>query len=144
MRYASTFARLVVAGAIAVLAATAAAAQQPAKAKAGKDSAKKETAAALKAQAKVSEDSARKLAMAVVPNGTIKESELEREKGKLIYSFDITIPGKEGIEEVNIDAITGKLVGREHESEATEKKEARKEGKEGARKEARKDSTKKP
>ena len=44
------------------------------------------------------------------PNGTIKESELEKEHGKLIWSFDIATPGTTDITEVNVDAITGKVV----------------------------------
>jgi hypothetical protein len=31
---------------------------------------------------------------------------LEREHGKLIYSFDIRVPGKPGIEEVQVSAIS--------------------------------------
>jgi hypothetical protein len=46
------------------------------------------------------------------------------EKGKLQYSYDIKIPGKSGIEEVNVSAVDGSVLGVEHESPATEKKEA--------------------
>ena len=80
----------------------------------------------LASQAKISLDSARVLALAVVPTGTVKSSELEREHGKLIYSFDITVPNKTGVEEVNISAINGKLVAHKHESPKAEKKEAAK------------------
>jgi uncharacterized membrane protein YkoI len=59
---------------------------------------KEESQATLQAEAKVTEAAARTTALAQVPNGTVKSSELEREKGKLIYSFDITVPGKTGIE----------------------------------------------
>ena len=68
--------------------------------------------------------------MKEVPNGTVKSSELEREHGKLIYSFDITVPGKTGIDEVNVNAIDGSVVAKAHESPKTEKKEAAKEAKE--------------
>jgi uncharacterized membrane protein YkoI len=80
--------------------------------------------AALKARAKVSGDSAMKIARAQVPNGRIRSGELEEEKGKLIYSFDIKVAGKSGIEEVNVDALTGAVVGKEHETAADEAKEA--------------------
>jgi uncharacterized membrane protein YkoI len=91
---------------------------------------KEESQATLQKEAKVSEETARATALAQVPNGTVKSSELEREKGKLIYSFDITVPGKTGIEEVNVNAIDGSVVGKEHENAKTEKKEAAAEAKE--------------
>lgn len=91
---------------------------------------KEESQAALQKEAKISEETARATALKEVPNGAIKSSELEREKGKLIYSFDITVPGKTGIEEVNVNAIDGSVVGREHETAKMEKAEAAKEAKE--------------
>jgi len=84
----------------------------------------KETQATLQKEAKISEETARATALKQVPNGTVKSAELEREKGKLIYSFDITVPGKSGVEEVNVNAIDGTVVGQDHESAKTEKKEA--------------------
>lgn len=91
---------------------------------------KHETQAQLRHEAKISLDSARAVARATVPNGKIASSELERENGKLIYSFDMRVKGKTGIEEVNVDAKTGELVAHEHESPAAEKKEAKAEAKE--------------
>ena len=67
-------------------------------------------------RAKISPDSATKLALAAVPNGKVRSGEIEEEKGKLIYSFDITVPGKRGIEEIHIDPATGAVLGREHEN----------------------------
>ena len=43
-------------------------------------------------------------ALARVPGGTVHKGVLEEEDGKLIYSFEIKVPGKSGIEEVNVDA----------------------------------------
>src|SRR3954469_19781716 len=91
---------------------------------------KVESQATLQKEAKISEETARATALKEVPNGTVKSSELEREKGKLIYSYDITVPGKPGVEEVNVNAIDGSVVGRTRESAATEKKEAVQEAKE--------------
>jgi uncharacterized membrane protein YkoI len=91
---------------------------------------KEESQAALQKEAKISEETARATALKEVPNGTVKSSELEREHGKLIYSFDINVPGKSGIEEINVNAIDGSVVNREHESAKTEKKEAAQEAKE--------------
>jgi uncharacterized membrane protein YkoI len=79
----------------------------------------------LMAQAKVSKDDALKTALAKVPGGTVKEGELEMEKGKLIWSFGFTIPDSKDIKEVNVDAITGAVVGDvETETPESEAKEA--------------------
>jgi Predicted membrane protein len=60
-----------------------------------------------------------------VPNGSVSSEELERENGHLIYSFDVKVPGKSGIQEVNVNALSGKVLGVHHEGPAAEKKEAR-------------------
>ncbi|HEY8833527.1 MAG TPA: PepSY domain-containing protein [Gemmatimonadaceae bacterium] len=91
---------------------------------------KEESQATLMKEAKVSEATARATALAQVPNGTVKSSEIERENGKLIYSFDITVPGKAGIDEVNVNAIDGSVVARSHEGAKAEKKEKAEEAKE--------------
>jgi uncharacterized membrane protein YkoI len=91
---------------------------------------KAESQSTLKKEAKISEATARATALKEVPNGTVKSSELERENGKLIYSFDITVPGKTGIDEVNVNAIDGSVVAKQHESPKAEKKEAAQEAKE--------------
>jgi hypothetical protein len=89
--------------------------------------------AKLQAEAKVSRADAEKAALAKVPGGTIKEGELEKEKGKLIWSFDISTPGSSDIKEVQVDAISGGVVSVETESAAAEAKE-----KKGKRRERRK------
>jgi uncharacterized membrane protein YkoI len=70
---------------------------------------------------------AKQLALQQV-KGTIKSSELEKEHGKMIYSFDIR-NRKGGITEVNIDARTGKILVVEVESKTKEKAEEAKEKK---------------
>src|SRR6266478_148761 len=60
-----------------------------------------------------------KLAQQQFPAGTISEGEIEEENGKLIYSFDVLVPGKTGNDEVNIDAVTGELIAAGHEEEAS-------------------------
>jgi uncharacterized membrane protein YkoI len=96
----------------------------------GAQDAKAADEAKMKAEAKITEAAARATAQKVVPNGTVKASELEREHGKLIYTFELKIAGKSGVEEVNVDAVTGAVVAHEHESEAMVKKEAAEEAKE--------------
>lgn len=80
--------------------------------------------AKLMAQAKVSRDAAEKIALTKVPNGTIKDSELEKEHGHLQWSFDVASPGSKDITEVNIDAVTGDVISAEKESAEDAAKEA--------------------
>jgi len=77
----------------------------------------------LEAEAKVSKADAEQIALAKVPGGRIKEAELEKEKGKLIWSFDISTPDTRDITEVQVDAITGAIVAVEKETPAQQKKE---------------------
>jgi uncharacterized membrane protein YkoI len=81
---------------------------------------KKESKKALAKEAKITLKQARESALQAVP-GKIKESELEREDGKLIYSFDIKT--KDGIKEVHIDALDGKVLSTEAETAADEAQE---------------------
>lgn len=81
-------------------------------------------------------------ALAKVPGGKIQSAEIEEEDGKLIYSFDIKVAGKSGIEEVAVDAKTGTAT-VEHETPEDEAKEA-KADKEKAAKAAKPASTAKP
>jgi uncharacterized membrane protein YkoI len=67
-------------------------------------------------QATISADAAMRTALARVPGGRITEAELEQENGRLVYSFDIRVEGRPGIEEVQVDARTGEIVSVEHES----------------------------
>ena len=87
------------------------------------------------AQSRISRAEAEKIALAKAPNGTVKEGELEKEKGKLIWSFDLTTPDSKDITEVNVDAITGEVVSVEKEAA----KEHEKEKGEDAKKEKDKD-----
>jgi uncharacterized membrane protein YkoI len=82
-----------------------------------------EQQAKLAAMAKVSRAAAEQTALAKVPGGTIKDGELEKEKGKLIWSFDISIPGSADIKEVAVDAITGAVLSVETETPAQQAKE---------------------
>ncbi len=92
--------------------------------------AKPNSQAALMREAKIAKAVATKTALDQVPGGKVRSSELEREKGKLIYSFDIKVAGKSGIEEINVDAMTGAIVAHEHEGPKAEKKEAVQEARE--------------
>jgi len=80
----------------------------------------------LEARAKISKGEAERIALTKAPGGTIKEGELEKEHGKLIWSFDIATSGTKDITEVQVDAITGQIVSVENESAAQEAKEKEK------------------
>lgn len=69
----------------------------------------KETQAQLQAEAKVTEAAAQKTALSKVRSGKINSSELEREHGKLVWSFDISTVNSRNITEVQVDAKTGKI-----------------------------------
>lgn len=68
-----------------------------------------ETDAQLLKEAKVQRAQAEKTALAKVPNGKIASGEIERENGKLIWSFDIAKPRGKNITEVQVDAMTGAI-----------------------------------
>jgi uncharacterized membrane protein YkoI len=82
------------------------------------------TQAKLAAGAKISEADARATALAKVPGGTVSSAELEKEHGKLIWSFDIAKAGSKNITEVQVDATTGKIVSTRIETPEKERSEA--------------------
>jgi uncharacterized membrane protein YkoI len=82
-----------------------------------------EKQAKLERQAKISKSDAEKIALSQVANGTIKEGELEKEKGRLIWSFDIATSDSKDITEVQVDAQTGQVVAVEKETPKQEQKE---------------------
>ena len=82
------------------------------------------TGAKLMAQAKITKEQAQQAALAKVPNGMAKTGELEKEDGKLIWSFDIAVPDSKDIKEVAVDALTGSVLAVETETAADQAKEA--------------------
>jgi uncharacterized membrane protein YkoI len=86
-----------------------------------------ESQVVLKKQAKITEAQARSTALAMVINGTIKSSELEKEHGILIWSFDIATPKAQDITEVQVNAKTGKIVSTHIETSAEQAKETQSE-----------------
>jgi len=63
---------------------------------------------------KISQDAARSAALAKVPHGTVAATDLKTEHGVLVYIFDISVPGEEGLEEVQISAADGSVVSVQH------------------------------
>jgi uncharacterized membrane protein YkoI len=95
----------------------------------------KGTQAQLEAQAKITKAEAQRIALDKVPGGTIKEAGIEKEKGKLIWSFDIATPGTKDITEVNVDAMTGVVVDIAKETVAEQEKEKKDDAKVKGKKE---------
>jgi uncharacterized membrane protein YkoI len=85
---------------------------------------KREIPADLAAKASITEARAAEIALAAVPGGTIESVELEEEDGQFLYSYDIRVAGKQGIDEVHVDAMSGTILKQEHESPEDEKAEA--------------------
>ena len=68
---------------------------------------------------------AERIALARVPHGTIKSAEIENERGKLVWSFDLATPGTPDITEVLVDAKTGAIVTVNKETPAQQAAEAK-------------------
>ena len=65
-------------------------------------------------KAKISEARASEIALRQVDKGTITRTSLAKENGRLVYDFNVKRPNQPGIENVVIDANTGKLVSVKH------------------------------
>jgi regulator of RNase E activity RraB len=74
-------------------------------------------------KAKITKAQATKIALQHVKGGKITDAELEKEEGKLVWSFDIKV-GKV-IKEVWVDAQTGLVIKTEVESASKEKAESK-------------------
>lgn len=71
----------------------------------------------LASMARISKSKAEKIALGHVKGATgISSSEIEAEQGCLIWSFDVKVRGRKGIQEVNVDAGNGKVLDVHHES----------------------------
>jgi hypothetical protein len=75
-------------------------------------------------EAKITRSDAEHIALSKVPNGRVSSGELEREHGTLIWSFDIAKPGTRNINEVQVDAKTGKIVSVKTETPKDQAEEA--------------------
>jgi hypothetical protein len=79
----------------------------------------KETpASSLSGLARISRADAQTTALARINASSrqVVDGELEIERGCLVYSFDIRISGKTGVEEIRVDASTGDILSHKHES----------------------------
>lgn len=73
---------------------------------------------ALPGLAKISQDDAGRFALANVRarSKQVARGALEVEKGCLVYSFDVQVAGKKELEEILVDAGTGKIITHKHEA----------------------------
>ncbi len=83
----------------------------------------KEQEAKLEAKARITKAEAQRIALAKVPGGSIQEGGIEKEHGKVIWSFDIATPGTQDITEVAVDAMTGDVLAIDKETPSQEAKE---------------------
>ncbi len=81
----------------------------------------------LSKKAKITLEQARETALKHT-KGEVVSSELEREHGKVVYSFDIRT--SKDVTEIQVSAITGRIVRVEHEDAKKEEAEKKKEAKE--------------
>lgn len=89
----------------------------------------------LRTQAKVTQAQATATALARVPGGKVESAELEREHGKLIWSFDLVQPRVKGVTEIQVDAVSGVVVSQKQETPAQQTDETKAEASEaGGRK----------
>jgi hypothetical protein len=90
-----------------------------------------EPGASLPGLARISPEQAREAALGKIRarSKEVVSGELEVEQGCLVYSFDIRVKGKKGVEEIFVDAGDGKILSHKHESTAQEAAERAKDAK---------------
>ena len=86
----------------------------------------------LQSEVRIPKARATRIALDAAKGGTVRSTELERERGHVVWSFDIARKGESGITEVLVDAKNGDIVAKSHESPASEANEARSEKAESA------------
>lgn len=72
--------------------------------------------AELMKEAEITKAEAEKIALEKVPQGKVESAELEKEHGKLVWSFDVGVPNSKNITEIQVDAKTGKIAAVEIET----------------------------
>ena len=73
----------------------------------------------LQSQAKCSQAQAQVIALSQVPGGVVESGELEKDKGRLIWTFDISPPDTTGVVEDMFDAVTDSSAGAANPDTAT-------------------------
>jgi uncharacterized membrane protein YkoI len=65
------------------------------------------------------------VALAAVPDGTIQSAELETERGRKVWSLDVSRPRSTAVLELLVDAKTGRVVSRRTESLREQQREVK-------------------
>ena|SRR5215472_5326448 len=84
-----------------------------------------ESTAADAPEPRIDEQAARAMALAAVPNGTIQSAELETERGRRVWSIDVSRPHSAAVLEILVDAKTGRIVSKRTESQREQQREAK-------------------
>lgn len=66
--------------------------------------------ATAQASAPITYERAEATALRIVPGGEVVRSELERTGGKLVWLFDVSLPGSRNVREIQVDARNGTVV----------------------------------
>ncbi len=66
--------------------------------------------ASLHAAFPITRERAEAAALRLVPGGTVVSGDLEREKGRLVWLFDVSLPRSRNLREIHVDALTGVVV----------------------------------
>jgi uncharacterized membrane protein YkoI len=74
--------------------------------------------ASLQAQLLIPRDRAETAALRLVPGGEIVAGNLEQDNDRLLWWFDVSIPGSRNVKAIQIDAYTGAIVSNTIETPA--------------------------
>ena len=66
--------------------------------------------ASLQAQSPITRERAEAAALRLVPGGELMSGNLERDNGRLLWWFDVSIPGSRNLKVIRIDAYTGAIL----------------------------------
>ena len=64
----------------------------------------------VQAQSRITRQRAENVALRLVPGGEIVSGNLERDKQRLLWWFDVSIPGSRNLKAIQIDAYSGAVV----------------------------------
>jgi uncharacterized membrane protein YkoI len=72
----------------------------------------------VQAQSLITRQRAEMMALELVPGGEIVSGNLERDKNRLLWWFDVSIPGSRNVKAIQLDAYSGTVVSNTIETPA--------------------------
>lgn len=72
----------------------------------------------IQAQSLITRQGAETIALRLVPGGAIVSGNLERDKNRLVWWFDVSIPGSRNVKAIQLDAYSGAVVSNTIETPA--------------------------